>query len=176
MQKKPKPLLSNRHVIYIGEHDGMRSVEPDFVNGMKVEVKGNEESNKGLWFPAIIMKSLGRRKYLVQYQTLISGDGTQLYQEAFAPCIRPSPPLVQRKEPFKPFEQVDAWYNNGWWAGQIHKAFPSRDYSVHFQTTDEILAFQHFELRPHHDLIDGLWVLAKRVCLFLIFLLMISSV
>ncbi|KAH6757947.1 hypothetical protein C2S52_023185 [Perilla frutescens var. hirtella] len=161
MRKKSRLLVNNRQVIYIGEHDIME-VEPDYVKGMKVEVKGGEHSDEGIWYPAIILKSLGRRKYLVQYQTLKNDDGTELYHEAFALCIRPSPPLIQRKEPFKPFEEVDAWLNNGWWAGQICKASPSRDYSVSINATNEILEFQHFELRPHHNLIQGQWVLSKR--------------
>lgn len=159
MQKKSKVQVSNRQVIYIGEYDGM-GAEPYFVNGMKVEVKGDSESNEGIWYPAIIVRSLGRSKYLVQYQTLKDDNGTQLLQEAFAPCIRPSPLVIQRRIPFKPCDVVDAWHNNGWSTGRINKAFPSRNYSVHFNTTNEVLEFQHFELRPHQDWRNGQWIFA----------------
>lgn len=149
---------------YKEENDGM-GVEPNFMNGMRVEVKSNEQSYRGSWYPAVIVKSLGSRKYLVEYQTLKTDDGTQLQQEeAYALCIRPCPPVVQRKDPFKPFEEVDAWYNGGWWVGQICKAFRGRTYSVYFNTTNETLEFQHSQLRPHQDWINGQWVFAIRVC------------
>lgn len=165
--------MNNRRVIYIGEHDGM-GVEPYFVDGMKVEIKGDDgDSNEGIWFPAIILKSLGIRNYVVQYQTLKNEYGTQLHEEAFAPCMRPSPLVIQRRDPFKPFDKVDAWHNNGWCVGQVHKVYPSRNYSVYFNATNEMLEFQHFELRPHQDWIHGQWVLAMRVCFSATFLIMI---
>lgn len=155
--------MNNRRVIYIGEHDEI-GVEPNFVNGMKVEIKGDGgDSNEGIWYPAIILRSLGIRNYLVQYQTLKNEYGTQMHQEVFAPCMRPSPPVIQRKDPFKPLDRVDTWHKNGWRVGRIHKASQSRNYLVHFSATNEMMEFQHFELRPHQDLIHGHWVLAPRV-------------
>ncbi|KAK6160953.1 hypothetical protein DH2020_004334 [Rehmannia glutinosa] len=146
------------------EENGKTGVEPNFMSGMKVEVKSDEQGYRGSWYPAGIVKSLGRRKYLVEYQTLKTDDGTQLHkEEADALCIRPCPPVVQRKHLYKPFEEVDAWYNDGWWVGQICKALKGRKYSVYFNTTNETLEFQHSELRPHQDWINGQWVFAKRV-------------
>ncbi|XP_047951887.1 protein AGENET DOMAIN (AGD)-CONTAINING P1-like [Salvia hispanica] len=162
MMKKAELRVNNRQVIKFGEHDRM-GVEPFIVNGMKAEIKGDHgDKNEGIWYPAIILKSLGIRNYLVQYQTLINEYGTQLHQKAFGPCIRPSPSVIQRRDSYKPFDRVDAWHNNGWRVGRVQKASPSRNYTVYFNATNEMMEFQHFELRPHQDWIQGQWVLAIR--------------
>ncbi|XP_051127915.1 protein AGENET DOMAIN (AGD)-CONTAINING P1 [Andrographis paniculata] len=141
-----------------GEDDG-NGVEEKFMNGAKVEVKSDEQGCGCFWYPGSIVKPLGIRKYLVKYQTLKAADGTQLHQqEADGLCIRPCPPVVQRREPFRSCEVVDAWYNDGWRVGQICNALERGYYKVYFDTTKETLQFQHYELRPHLDWINGQWV------------------
>lgn len=136
-----------------------------FMVGVKVEVKSDDQIYRGSWYPAVIVKSSGRRKYWVEYQTLINEDRTRLHTgQAHALCIRPCPRIAQRKDAFKAFEEVDAWYNGGWWAGQITKAFPAGKYSVCLRTMNVTLEFQHCYLRPHQDWINGQWVFTLRVC------------
>ncbi|KAL0457527.1 UNVERIFIED_CONTAM: protein AGENET DOMAIN (AGD)-CONTAINING P1 [Sesamum latifolium] len=157
-RRNSKLLVKNKLGKYKGDNDGL-GLDPNFINGMKVEVKSDEQGYRDSWYPAAIAKSIGSRKYLVEYQTLKTDDGTQLHkEEADALCMRPCPPVVQRKDRFKQFEEVDAWYNDGWWVGQICKVLKGRKYLVYFNSTTETLEFQHSELRPHQDWIRGQWV------------------
>ncbi|KAL6532519.1 hypothetical protein OROGR_014489 [Orobanche gracilis] len=136
--------------------------EQGFTSGMRVEVKSDEQGYMGSWYPAAIVEPLGGGKYLIEYLTLKTDDGAQLHREEVdASCIRPCLPVVHRKHPYKPIEEVDAWYNDGWWVGRVYQALEGRRYTVHFDTTNDILEFQHSELRPHWDWINGQWVLGK---------------
>ncbi|GER51770.1 agenet domain-containing protein [Striga asiatica] len=146
------------------KEDRQTGPEQYFASGMKVEVRSDEQGYIGSWYPAAIMKPLGNRKYLVEYLTLKANDGeAQLHkEEADAFCLRPRPPVLQRKQHYKPFEEVDAWYNEGWWVGRVYQALEGRKYSVYFDTTNEILEFQHSQLRTHQDWVDGQWVIPKK--------------
>ncbi|KAL6970205.1 hypothetical protein U1Q18_029908 [Sarracenia purpurea var. burkii] len=139
--------------------DGGIASEAKFSKGMTVEVKSNEEGYQGSWFTAVIVGSMGKDKFLVEYQTLKTEDETELLKEkADASCIRPCPPIIQRVDRFKPLEKVDAWYNDGWWVGLISKILDSINYAVYFWTTNEELEFGHFNLRPHQEWIGGKWI------------------
>ncbi|XP_060197716.1 protein AGENET DOMAIN (AGD)-CONTAINING P1-like isoform X2 [Lycium barbarum] len=135
----------------------------NFCVGAKVEVKSDEEGYQGSWYPAKIVRPLGNEKYLLQYQTLETDDETDLLtEEADTLSIRPYPPLIQQHDQFRPLDEVDAWYNGGWWAGQVCKVLKGSNYTVYFPTANEILEFQHSDLRPHQNWLDGEWVAAKR--------------
>ncbi|KAL8484732.1 hypothetical protein ACS0TY_027145 [Phlomoides rotata] len=161
-RKKSKLTLRKKLGKYKGGHNEVGG-ETLFMVGMKVEVKSDDHNYRGSWYPAVIVESSGRGKYLIEYQTLINDDRTQLHTgAAHALCIRPCPPIAQRTYPFTVFEEVDAWYNGGWWVGQIQKAFPCRKYLVYFSTMNVTLDFQHSDLRPHQDWFNGQWVFALR--------------
>ncbi|KAK4478350.1 hypothetical protein RD792_017640, partial [Penstemon davidsonii] len=162
LREKPKSAVKTR-LVNCKEKNGGLGLGPIFTNGMYVEVKSDEEGYIGSWYPATIVKPLGNKKYLVEYQTLQTEDETELHkEEADSICIRPCPPLVQRNDEYKPFEEVDAWCNDGWWVGQISKVLHCKTYTVYFNYTNEIVEFIHSDLRPHQDWINGHWVLAKR--------------
>lgn len=134
-----------------------------FCVGAKVEVKSDEEGYQGSWYPATIVRPLGNGKYLLRYQTLETDDESDLLtEEADALFIRPSPPVIQQADQFRPLDEVDAWYNGGWWAGQVCKVLKGSNYTVYFRTANEILEFQHSDLRPHQNWLDGEWIAAKR--------------
>nr|XP_009779747.1 PREDICTED: uncharacterized protein LOC104228898 [Nicotiana sylvestris] len=133
-----------------------------FSVGAKVEAKRDEESYRGSWYPATIVRHLGNGKYLLRYQTLETDDETDLLtEEADALCIRP-PPVTQQPDIFWPLDEVDAWYNGGWWAGQVCKVLDGSNYTVYFKMSNEILEIQHSDLRPHQHWLDGKWIAAKR--------------
>lgn len=132
-----------------------------------MEVKSDEEGYQGSWFTAEIVGSIGTDKFLVEYQTLKTDDESQpLIERAEASYIRPCPPEIQRVDRFRLLEEVDAWYNDGWWVGLICGVLGDLKYSVYFWTTNEELEFQHFKLRPHQEWIDGKWIVSFRVYIF----------
>ncbi|BFG23062.1 hypothetical protein CerSpe_093350 [Prunus speciosa] len=143
----------------------------------KVEVCSNEDGHKGAWFPAIILdpqpsdgtpkkkrKSLGNSsKALVQYETLVSDDDpnkplTELVDVCF---IRPVPPPDNPDQPFKPANVVDAFYQEAWWVGVVMR-FEDDKYTVGFKNPPDLLELRRSELRPHWDLLDGVWVRARK--------------
>ncbi|PHU30068.1 hypothetical protein BC332_02161, partial [Capsicum chinense] len=160
--KKSKLQLKPKLEDFKGQ-DGGLSRHTIFCVGAKVEVKSNEEGYQGSWYPARIVRSLRNGKYLLRYQTLQTDDETDLLtEEADALSIRPSPPVIQQADQFRPLDEVDAWYNGGWWAGQVCKVLEGSNYTVYFRTANEIVEFQHSDLRPHQNWLDGEWIAAKR--------------
>ncbi|MCD7446839.1 hypothetical protein HAX54_017901 [Datura stramonium] len=140
-----------------------RTLEPKFSKGMRVEVRSDEEGYHGSWYTAVIVDSICQHKFLVEYLTLRTEDESEPLKEKADPSdIRPWPPVIQRIDRFKMLEEVDAWYNDGWWVGLICKILDGQKYMVYFWTTNEELVFDHFTLRPHQEWIDGKWVIAFR--------------
>ncbi|PSR85066.1 DUF724 domain-containing protein [Actinidia chinensis var. chinensis] len=154
---KPRPGKLKRR-------NGLITLEANyFSKGMKVEVKRDEEGYSGSWYPAVIIGTKGTGKYLVEYITLrADNEVKRLNEEADALCIRPCPPVIQRRDPFEPFDEVDAWYNAAWWAGGVCKVLQGSKFAVYIKGTNEVLEFQHSDLRPHQDWIDGKWVIPCR--------------
>ncbi|XP_029128267.1 uncharacterized protein LOC109803302 isoform X2 [Cajanus cajan] len=130
--------------------------------GAKVEVRSDEEGYQGAWYTAIVVDSLQNGKYLVEYLTLKTDDLTeQLKEEADVSDIRPYPPDVKHVHHFVLREMVDAWYNEGWWVGQVSSVLLGFKYKVYFWPTKEEMEFEHCHLRPHQEWSDGKWVLAS---------------
>ncbi|GAV71673.1 LOW QUALITY PROTEIN: Agenet domain-containing protein, partial [Cephalotus follicularis] len=141
-----------------------RYSKPEFRKWMKVEVKSDEVGYEGSWYSAVIVDSMGNDMYLVEYLTLRTDDESEfLREEANASDIRPSPPCIQRVYSYDLLENVDAWYNDGWWVGQISKVFNGLKYRVYFRPTQEELEFDHCDLRPHQEWIEGKWLASSRV-------------
>ena len=133
-----------------------RTSEAEFSKGTMVEVKSDEEGYQGSWYTAAIVNSIGKDKYLVEYQTLKTEDETELLKDkAGASYVRPCPPVIHRLDHFKLFEKVDAWYNDRWWMGLISRVPGDLTYAVYFWSTNEELEFEHFNLRPHQEWIGG---------------------
>lgn len=135
-----------------------------FRKGAEIEVRSDEEGYQGAWYSAIVVDSLQNGKYLVEYLTLKTDDlSEQLREEADASDIRPYPPDINHVHRFALRERVDAWYNDGWWVGQVSSVLHGFMYRVYFWPTKEELEFEHCDLRPHQEWIDGRWVLASLV-------------
>ncbi|MED6197654.1 hypothetical protein PIB30_058655 [Stylosanthes scabra] len=131
--------------------------------GAKVEVTSDEEGYQGAWYTAIVVNSLQNGRYVVEYLTLKTDDLTeQLKEEADASNIRPVPPDIQHRHRYALRERVDAWFNDGWWEGQVC-GFSGFNYRIYFWPTKEELEFEHCHLRPHKKWIDGRWVHAPFV-------------
>lgn len=140
------------------------AAEPIFREGMVVEVKSDEEGYQGSWYTAEIVSSLGSVGFLVEYHTLKTDDeSAPLREKVFASYIRPFPPEIERIDRYQVLEEVDAWFNEGWWVGLISKVLDDQKYGVYFWTSNEELFFVHSDLRVHQDWIDDNWTTAMRV-------------
>uniref|UniRef100_A0A2P2M7H0 Uncharacterized protein MANES_09G178400 n=1 Tax=Rhizophora mucronata TaxID=61149 RepID=A0A2P2M7H0_RHIMU len=135
-----------------------------FSQGMLVEVSSDEDGFEGAWFAATIVDAVGKDKYLVQYQSLrMEDDADFLREEIDILHIRPSPPETLVLDCFKLMEEVDALYNDAWWVGVVTKVHHDSRYTVYFKDTKEELIFEHTDLRPHQDFINGKWVMPSKV-------------
>ncbi|KAF4347401.1 hypothetical protein F8388_012858 [Cannabis sativa] len=98
---------------------------------------------EGSWFKAKIIESLADDNFWVEYKDLVTKDEVSqpLREKAERRHIRPEPPLVPPEDKFKFSEKVDAWYNDGWWEGEISKVLPFSSYNVYFKHTREEITF-----------------------------------
>lgn len=134
-----------------------------FGNGTLVEVTSDEDGYQGAWFAATILEKLSNDEYMVKYQSLTNDDGTELFKEkANIKHIRPYPPETVVTDYYSLLQEVDALYNDGWWVGVISKVQQGKKYFIYFRGTNEEMEFQHSDLRPHQDWIDGKWVVASK--------------
>ncbi|KAL9234904.1 hypothetical protein vseg_009719 [Gypsophila vaccaria] len=141
--------------------------EYEFEKGERVEVSIEEEGFRGAWFTARI-KSKSGNKVSVQYEQLLSSTGREALVETVDLIqIRPIPPIEHLHDRvFKLDDDVDAFYNDGWWEGvvtHIHAVKDEADdvavYSVYFRPTREQSQFPASLLRVHREWSGGLnWV------------------
>ncbi|XP_074339650.1 protein AGENET DOMAIN (AGD)-CONTAINING P1 isoform X2 [Apium graveolens] len=140
-----------------------RKSAPKFSRGTMVEVRSDEQGYHGSWYTAVIIEILKNGKYMIEYQTLRTEDEAELLKEMADGCdVRPVPPKIERVDRFKMLEEVDAWYNDGWWMGHVSKVLDGFKYLVYFWTTNEEIEFHHFKLRPRQEWIFGKWNFSLR--------------
>lgn len=125
--------------------------EESFCQGARVEISSDEDGFAGAWFGATVLEELDGNRYMVQYETLRNDDDTDFeIEEVDSLHMRPYPPN-RPVESFKPYDKVDAFYNDGWWEGVISDVLDNQIYIVYFRGTHELLKFLHSELRVHQD-------------------------
>ncbi|CAK7340512.1 unnamed protein product [Dovyalis caffra] len=130
-----------------------------FSKGMLVEVSSDEDGFKGAWFAATIVEPVGKDTFLIEYKSLRTEDDSDFLREVVDILhIRPAPPETIIVDRFKKLEEVDALYNDAWWVGVVTKVNTYPKYVVYFKDSSEELEFQHSDLRPHQDWINGKWV------------------
>lgn len=135
-----------------------------FSVGTPVEVSSDDDGFLGAWFSATVVQVMGKGKFLVEYQSLLADDDTQLLREEVDTLhIRPHPPQTSVIGQFSLLEEVDALHNDGWWVGVVSKVLDNSRYVVYFRSSNEELEFQHSQLRQHQDWIDGKWITASKV-------------
>ncbi|XP_021825002.1 DUF724 domain-containing protein 3-like [Prunus avium] len=145
------------------EEEGEKvSTHEIFTKGTPVEVSSDEEGFNGAWFAATIVEAVGEDKFLIEYQSLRTEDDSAFLREEIDTLhIRPCPPETV-VDHFSLLQEVDGYYNDGWWVGVISKVLRGSRYIVYFRGTYEEIEFQHSELRLHQDWIGGKWVMASR--------------
>ncbi|PON81662.1 Agenet-like domain containing protein [Trema orientale] len=138
-----------------------------FRKGTVVEVSSDEDGFQGAWFAATIVEPVGKGKFLVEYHNLRTDDDKDFLREEIDTLhIRPSPPERVMVGRFNSLEEVDAFYNDGWWVGVISKVLSGSRYIVYFRSTKEEMEFHHSELRLHQEWIDGKWVMVSQALKF----------
>ncbi|XP_058083139.1 protein AGENET DOMAIN (AGD)-CONTAINING P1-like isoform X2 [Magnolia sinica] len=141
--------------------------EVKFSKGTEVEVRSEEPGFEGSWYTATVLRfrsTTGRVS--VQYHSLMSEEDESKALTAVVDIahVRPLPP-VEAVAAFEPGDEVDAFYNDGWWDGTIKEAVGDSKYVVHFSRTGEEMEFGTSDLRHHLDWIDGKWVLKDKTVL-----------
>ncbi|CAN1219407.1 Protein AGENET DOMAIN (AGD)-CONTAINING P1 [Linum perenne] len=138
--------------------------EMEFTQGMEVEVTSDEEGFRGTWYAAKVIEASGKDEYLVQYKTLMNDDETEFLREDIrTEYIRPCPPQVVIVDGFKLRDEVDAYYNEGWWVGMVVRILVDCKYLVYFKNTNEQFMFKEAYLRPHQDWSNGKWTVPSKV-------------
>ncbi|XP_057778831.1 protein AGENET DOMAIN (AGD)-CONTAINING P1 [Salvia miltiorrhiza] len=141
---------------------GQGSILRYFKKGAEVEISSNDEGFRGSWFAGTVIRAPKNEssKVLVQYKTLTADEaGKQPLREPLDVVqLRPPPPRENRPV-FKFSDEVDAYYNDGWWEGVITMASEGEDeYMVFFRGTREQLPFTASQLRLHREWVNGKWV------------------
>ncbi|XP_019158831.1 PREDICTED: DUF724 domain-containing protein 2-like [Ipomoea nil] len=97
-----------------------------FRRGHKVEVASLKHGFRGSYFEAtVVMELTAVREYIVQYETLVKNDLSGPLREVVSAAeVRPVPLDVRMIRDygggeFRRGDKVDAYDNDGWWAGEI---------------------------------------------------------
>lgn len=130
--------------------------------GTPVEVCSDEDGFRGAWFRATLVDKKGADKFEVEYESLLDDELNLLKEEIDTLHIRPCPPKTADVAQFKLLDEVDAFYNDGWWVGVVSKVLGDSKYIVYFRNSNEELEFQHSQLRLHQDWMDGKWVMVSK--------------
>ncbi|KAK4476740.1 hypothetical protein RD792_015900, partial [Penstemon davidsonii] len=139
-----------------------------FTKGANVEISSNEDGLRCSWYAGTVIrppKDVNKRtaKVLVEFETLMEEDDEtqRLREEVDLSHLRP-PPLPGGRRSFNFGEEVDAYYNEGWWEGIISEILSNKGnnhkYLVLFRGTREEIAFKASDLRLHHEWVRGKWV------------------
>nr|GMD33357.1 DUF724 domain-containing protein 2-like [Ipomoea batatas] len=123
--------------------------------GDLVEVASVQEGFRGSYFEAIVVATVlpAANKYIVEYETLVTEDlSAPLCEIVAAAEVRPRPPRVRRRDggDFEVGDLVDAYDNEGWWAGEITGKVGDK-FSVYFACSEEEIEYRVESLRIHLD-------------------------
>ncbi|KAL8540026.1 hypothetical protein ACS0TY_001573 [Phlomoides rotata] len=88
-------------------------------SSMAAVVGVTEEGFVGSYYEAMVVAHLPKNDYVVQYATLVTDNlSTPLKEAASDAEVRQRPPLIRARE-YRSYDVVDAFDNDGWWAGMI---------------------------------------------------------
>ncbi|XVF31490.1 hypothetical protein REPUB_Repub16aG0150300 [Reevesia pubescens] len=136
---------------------------PHLQPGSQVEVTSTEDPGFYFsWFTGSILKRVSSRnpnKFVVQYNNLFQdkAETKLLTENVNAVDIRPLPPR-ERARKFKVAEEVDAFYNDGWWEGLITDELENGKFLFYCKTSKEQLEFGEDQLRLHREWLNGSWM------------------
>ncbi|PON71083.1 Agenet domain containing protein [Parasponia andersonii] len=130
--------------------------EAIFRPGTAVEVDLNAENPGFNWVPVVFLGEVGKDFVVVKYKKS-SNNGESVKVTVHVQQIRPQPPEMNDTN-FDLLDKVDAFCDLSWSVGVITKILSERRYVVTFRLEKKEKEFNHSEVRPHLDWIDGQWV------------------
>ncbi|KAG7596402.1 Agenet-like domain [Arabidopsis suecica] len=135
--------------------------------GSAVEISSDEIGFRGSWYmgKVITIPSSSDKdsvKCQVEYTTLFfDKEGTKPLKEVvdMSQLRPPAPPMseIEKKKKIVVGEEVDAFYNDGWWEGDVTEVLDDGKFSVFFRSSKEQIRFRKDELRFHREWVDGAW-------------------
>lgn len=125
-----------------------------------MEISSDDVGFRGSWYTGKIIKralSKDPTKFLVEYTHLYADEGGKepLRESLHVGQLRPAAPREKERE-FKFGEEVDAYYNEGWWEGTITGVKDGR-FAVYFRSSKEQIEFCKEDLRLHREWLGGEW-------------------
>lgn len=134
---------------------------PYFKPGTIVEISSDDPGFRGSWYAGTVVRRASAKepaKFLVEYTHLFDDEaGKKPLREIVDEFqLRPEPPR-DGDRCFKFSEEVDAYYNDGWWEGVITEELGNERFSVFFRGSREQLEFGKEDLRLHREWVNGCW-------------------
>ncbi|MBA0708180.1 hypothetical protein Golax_020157 [Gossypium laxum] len=129
--------------------------------GSVVEVSHENNDCLRVWYTATIIErratSTNDERYVVQFTDIYqdTNSGTKLFLEYNSVDIRPLPPPLPPRN-FKAGDIVEAYYQNGWYEGEITLMLDN--YNCMFQISSRFLLFGVNQLRHHRTWFNGDWI------------------
>ncbi|KAK8297111.1 protein AGENET DOMAIN (AGD)-CONTAINING P1 isoform X1 [Gossypium raimondii] len=122
-----------------------------------VEICKKEEGFSGVYYTAILLAAVGRKRYLVRYENRFNEDGSRFLTEAVdSDEIRPSPPQPSGYN-FAMAERVEAFVDFAWRVGTvIRKVDPN--YYVKLDCNGKEHHCPFFKVRRHLEWQNGTWL------------------
>ncbi|KAL8482839.1 hypothetical protein ACS0TY_025760 [Phlomoides rotata] len=148
-----------------------------FPEGSSVEVRTDEKGLKAVYFTATVVpppppssalassRKKSRKLIYVEFHNLVTEEnGTEKLREYIdVSFVRPTPPALQEDDEaaraFQPDDVVDAFWNDGWWMGEVSRVVEGgKRVVVTFQNPPDVREFRVSDVRAHWDWVDGIWV------------------
>ncbi|KAK1357906.1 hypothetical protein POM88_051162 [Heracleum sosnowskyi] len=131
----------------------------DFTPGSKVEVRSDEEGFKGAYYLATILEEPKSEQCVVVYDQLTESEDPNskyLTEMVHISQLRPLPPL-NKGEIIKIHDTVDAYYNDGWWPGEVVETLQDGKFLVYFIDPPDQQLVERNNLRHHSEWVNGKW-------------------
>lgn len=154
--------IKKKVTVKVDETVTEENVDFEVKPGTLVEVCSDEEGFKGAWFSATLVEVKGEGKLVVEYDSLLDEDSSLLREDVDILQMRPRPPKTAEVAQFEVLDEVDAYYNDGWWVGVVSKVLGDSKYIVFFRNSNEEIEFQDSQLRLHQDWMNGKWVMVSK--------------
>ncbi|KAL5727031.1 hypothetical protein ACHQM5_000267 [Ranunculus cassubicifolius] len=110
-----------------------------FTGGDSIEVRCKEAGLMGSYYPATILKPLGKKDYLVQFQSLVADRRNDMVRGVVeAADIRPSPPNFQVMS-YRSGDLVDVFDDDGWKVrsfDSMGEGYSGRKFRIHQEWKD----------------------------------------